>query len=78
MTNDQEAMDVEMPAEDNKIDNNADPPTNGCDTEAVVQEQTEPCPRHVTEAELSVLQVHYKYIFVGLLRASENQNKPGK
>ena len=46
-------MDVEMTSEDNK--ESTDPP-NGCDTEAVV-EQAEPCPRHVTEAELCVLQV---------------------
>ena len=50
-----EAMDVEMTSEDNK--ESTDPP-NGCDTNEAVVEQTEPCPRHVTEAELCVLQVY--------------------
>ena len=47
-------MDVEMTSEDNK--ESTDPP-NGCDTNEAVVEQAEPCPRHVTEAELCVLQV---------------------
>ena len=57
-----EAMDVEMTSEDNR--DNADP-SNGCDTEAVV-EHAEPCPKHVSEAELCVLQVSIFELCVGL------------
>lgn len=47
-------MDVEMTSEENK--DNMNPPI-GCDNEAVVAEDTGPCPKHVTDAELGVLQV---------------------
>ena len=52
----EEAMDVEMTSEENKDTMN---PPIGCDNEAVsnVAEDTGPCPKHVTDAELGVLQV---------------------
>ena len=50
----EEAMDVEMTSEETK--DNMNPPI-GCDNEAVVAEDTGPCPKHVTDAELGVLQV---------------------
>ena len=48
-----EAMDVEMTSEDNR--DNADP-SNGCDTEAVV-EHAEPCPKHGPNMVLSMVHI---------------------
>ena len=55
----EEAMDVEMTSSEENKDN-MNPPI-GCDNEAVtvaVAEDTGPCPKHVTDAELGVLQVN--------------------